>query len=123
MKARSFVLLVVAVSWILGCSSEPAEISVTLADSDATSFELVNASSQEWSEVEVTLQQLRPDGIEAACESRQLPSWRPGEAHRFPQCGGEKTLITITTQGQRAAYAFAEGKLYRKFGRREIQVT
>jgi hypothetical protein len=108
---------------LAGCGGTPPEIKVSFSGNETpSSFELVNASSQDWTDVTVVVREIRPDGIEAAYATEQFAVWSAGVAQELPKCQGEKTLVTIETGGQMASFVFAEGKLFQKFGRREILV-
>ncbi len=124
--ASSAAILVIMVLWLslAGCGGGVPEIKVSYLSGDTDdSFQLVNSSDQEWSDVLVTVRQLRPDGVDAECASRQIESWPPGDAQVLPKCnGGYKTLITLEIADQQAFFVLAQGKLYQKFGRREILV-
>jgi hypothetical protein len=106
---------------LAGCGGAPPEIKVSFpGDDGGSTFELVNASGQDWQSVSAVIREMRPDGIEAECAAEQIAVWSAGDAQTFPRCQGEKTLVTIETGGQKAFFVLAEGKLYQKFGRREI---
>jgi hypothetical protein len=119
------VLLVITLSLVLtGCGGEPPEVKVSYqAGDDRSSFQLQNASGQEWSEVKVLFRRLRPDGIETECATRKYEEWPAGIWVKLPRCEGDRTLITIETGGQQAFFVLAGDKLYRKFGRREVPVN
>ena len=121
-RAASLALVMVPlVCALAGCGSQPPEITVSYpGQEDDSSFHLVNASDGEWTDVRVVLRAMRPDGIEEQCAQEHFPSWRPGSAQVLPKCPGEKMLITIETGGGQAFFVFAEGKLFRKIGRKEI---
>jgi len=106
---------------LAGCGGPPPELEVSYrAGADKSSFGLVNASAEEWSDVQVLVRGLRPDGIESECAEKRIEAWSPGDAQTLPRCGDEKTLITIETGGQRAFFVLGGDTLYRKLGRREI---
>jgi hypothetical protein len=117
------VLLVITLSLVLaGCGGKPLEVKVAYQAGDQSSFQLQNASGQEWPEVKVLLRRMRPDGIEAECATRQYEEWPAGTWVELPKCEGDRTLITIETGGQQAFFVLAGNELYQKFGRRQVPV-
>lgn len=82
----------------------------------ADGFSVVNRSGDEWSDVQV---RVTGDAGGAPCLDRILLIWRPGEAQTMPRCG-DRTVVAVTVNGARVELVYANGKLSRKLGRREI---
>jgi hypothetical protein len=109
----------VALALVLAACGGGAEITVTLQEVGAGgSFGLVNRSPAGWSDVRV---RVTGDSGGGPCYDQVVSGWAPGELRTLPRCG-ERTLVSIEVGGQQAELVYANGKLYRKLGRREIPV-
>jgi hypothetical protein len=118
MTTRIMVLVSVAAT-LVACGGGGEEVELGLGPAGgADSFSLVNRSGDEWSDVQV---RVTGDSGGAACLDRILLIWRPGEAQTLPRCG-DRTVVAVTVSGARVELVFANGKLFRKLGRREIPI-
>jgi hypothetical protein len=81
-----------------------------------------NATGRVWTDVKVVVESVEVDGSATPCGADLIASWKPAEAHRIPSCG-EKTRITLETGGASAQFVVANGKLYRRLGRKEIPLA
>ena len=53
---------------------------------------------------------------------KHVGSWKPGETISVPACG-TKIRFTLTTGGETARFSYANGQLFRVFGRKEVPVA
>ncbi len=118
-RFRGSFLLAGLLLVIIGCPAKATEIKLALAqavDNRSPTFPVVNQSGVAWSDVNIVVSDYNSS---AACSEEVVDEWEAGQSRTLPRCG-EKTIISIETEGRRAMFALAEGVLYLKVGRKEM---
>ena len=62
------------------------------------------------------------DNSTTPCAERTIVSWRPGETISVPSCGN-KIRLDADHRGKTARFSYANGQLFRLFGRKEVPVA
>lgn len=109
-----------ALGLTLGCDSVELEISV--AENPDGTLEVGNANDAEWTDARLVVESVESDNSTTTCAERTVGAWRPGDTVTVPACGA-KVRLTLTTGDGTARFAFANGQLYRRFGRKEVPVA
>ena len=113
----AFGLMVAAT---VGCDSVELTIAVRPAGDGAV--DVVNADRREWVDAHLLVEAVESDNSTTRCQEQTVGSWAPGEAVTVPACGA-KLRLTVTTGGETARFSYANGQLFRKFGRKEVPVS
>ena len=115
--AISLCALVAVVS--LGCDSVELTIGVETGP-DATLL-VSNANGRELTDARLLVEAVESDNSTTVCVERRIDAWRPDQTMSVPACG-DKIRLTLTTAGETARFAYANGQLFRRFGRKEVPV-
>ncbi len=104
---------------VFGCDS--VELTIGVEPGVSGSLDVSNANDWEWTGARLLAEAVESDNSTTVCLDREIAGWRPGETISIPKCGN-KIRFTLTTGGQTARFAYANGRLYRVFGRKEVPV-
>ena len=104
----------------LGCDS--VELTIGVSQGAEGELRVSNANDTAWVDAHLLVEAVEPDNSATPCLDRTLAVWRPGEVVAVPACGG-KVRLTLTTGGETARFAWANGQLFRRFGRKEVPVS
>lgn len=111
-------LMVVAAA--LGCDSVDLTIGVSSGSNET--LRVSNANDSEWTDAQLLVETVESDNSTVPCFDRTIGVWQPGETISIPTCGN-KIRLTLTTGGETARFAYANGQLFRRFGRKEVPVA
>jgi hypothetical protein len=117
--SRIFVGLLL-VGALQGCDS--MELTIAVAEGRNGTLDVSNANSTEWIDARLLVEAVESDNSKSLCVERTIGSWKPGETVSVPRCGA-KIRLTLTTGGETARFSFANGQLFRVFGRKEVPVA
>jgi len=122
--ATAFLAAVLALGACGAESSPELAISVRTVRDPAGQQALVlsNATGNTWSDVRMVVEAVEADGSATPCGADRIATWAPGQEQRTKACG-DKTRITLETGGASAQFVVADGRLFRKLGRKEIPVS
>ena len=112
-----FGLLLMAA--MLGCDS--MELTIAVAPGASGTLEVANANDTEWIDARLVVEIVESDNSTTGCAERTVGSWQPGDTVTVPVCGN-KIRFTLTTGGEVARFSYANGQLFRIFGRKEVPV-
>ena len=112
-----FGLLLMAA--MLGCDS--MELTIAVAPGVSGTLEVANANDTEWIDARLVVEIVESDNSTTECMERTVGSWQPGDTVSVPICGN-KIRLTLTTGGETARFSYANGQLFRRFGRKEVPV-
>ena len=110
-------LLVLGIVW--GCDS--MELTIGVEPGPDGTLEVANANDTTWVDALLVVESVDGGHI-APCTEKRVGAWRPRDTVRIPACG-DKIRLTLTTQGETARFAYANGQLFRRFGRKEVPVS
>jgi hypothetical protein len=116
-KRLSCGLLLMAA--LLGCDS--MELTIGVEPGPDGTLEVSNANDTTWIDAVLVVETV-DEGHITLCAEKRVAAWQPADTIRIPTCG-EKIRLTLTTQGETARFAYANGQLYRRFGRKEVPVA
>jgi hypothetical protein len=119
-KATRLAIVLVASALLAACDS--VELTIDVAQSAPGSLEVSNANDADWTDARLLVETVETDNSTTVCFETTVASWSPGEAITIPACGN-KIRLTLTTGGETARFAYANGKLFRRFGRKEVPVN
>jgi hypothetical protein len=111
------LLLVVAMT---ACDS--VDLTIGVAPGAPGTLEVVNANDAAWNDAHLLVEAVESDHSTTTCIERNIGSWRPQESIIVPACG-EKIRFTLTTGSGTARFSYANGELFRVFGRKEVPVA
>lgn len=117
MRLLCLVLLVGAAA---GCDS--VDLTVDVAPGPAGSLLVSNANDSEWTDARLVVETVESDNSTAPCAERTVAAWKPREEVTIPDCGN-KIRLTLTVGSETARFAYANGQLFRRFGRKEVPVA
>lgn len=80
-----------------------------------------NANDAVWEDARLVVEAEESDGSTRICAEQARATWQPGEEIRVPACAA-KVRLTLTVAGEVARFAYVNGQLYRRFGRKEVPV-
>ena len=103
----------------LGCDS--VDITIGVAPGASGTLEVANANDTGWIDARLVVEVVESDNSTTPCAERTVGSWRPGNTVSVPECGN-KIRLTLTTGGKTARFSYANGQLFRRFGRKEVPV-
>jgi hypothetical protein len=112
-----FVLLTIAT---IGCDSVDLTIDVSPGETD--SLLVANANDREWVDARLVVETVESDNSTAPCADRSMSRWLPRETIAIPACG-DKIRLTLIVGAETARFAYANGQLFRRFGRKEVPVA
>jgi hypothetical protein len=120
-KPNLLAWLLVLATAALGCG-ESVELTIGVAVGADNTLMVSNADEVEWIGANLVVETVESDNSTAPCVDRVITVWKPGEAIAIPSCGN-KIRLTLTTGGETARFAWANGQLYRRFGRKEVPIA
>ncbi|MEX1312153.1 MAG: hypothetical protein AB1Z65_17170 [Candidatus Sulfomarinibacteraceae bacterium] len=103
-----------------GCDS--VDLTIDVAPGSADSLIVSNANAGEWTDARLVVETVESDNSTAPCVERTMATWRPEETITIPACGN-KIRLTLTVGSETARFAYANGQLFRRFGRKEVPVA
>ena len=116
-RLLSFVLLAGAA---VGCDS--VDLTIDVSPGSADSLFVSNANDSGWTDARLVVETVESDNSTAPCVERTMATWRPEETITIPACGN-KIRLTLTVGSETARFAYANGQLFRRFGRKEVPVA
>jgi len=119
-NSTRFLFMLLLAASAAGCDS----VDLTIGVSPGTGGRLLvaNANDIEWIDARLVVETVESDNSTAPCFDRMVASWPPGKTIDIPECGN-KIRLTLTTGGETARFAYANGQLFRRFGRKEVPVA
>jgi len=111
------LLLVVAT---VACDS--VDLTIGVIPGAPGTLEVFNANDAAWNNVHLLVETVESDHSTTTCTERDIGTWQPRDAISIPVCG-EKLRITVTTGAGTARFSYANGELFRVFGRKEVPVA
>lgn len=112
------VLLLLAAA--TGCDS--VDLTIGVSPGAVGSLLVANANETEWTDARLLVETVETDNSTTPCLDRTVASWPPGTTIDIPACGN-KIRLTLTTGSETARFAYANGQLFRRFGRKEVPVA
>jgi hypothetical protein len=97
------------------------ELTIGVEPGPGETLEVANANDTVWTDALLVVEVVDGGHI-TLCAEKRVGAWQPGETVSVPACG-EKIRLTLTTQGETARFAYANGELFRRFGRKEVPVA
>jgi len=120
MTAPGRILLsLLAAAAVLACDS--VELTLAVSPAAGGGLDVSNANDTAWPDARLLVEAVESDGSTTTCLETAVGTWHPGDAVTVPVCG-DKLRLTVTTGGETARFSWANGQLYRKFGRKEIPI-
>ena len=110
----------VAVIAVLGCDS--VELTIEVDSGPGGTLLVANANDATWTDAALLVEAVESDNSTVVCADRSVGPWSPGQTIEVPMCG-DKIRLTLTTGGETARFAWANGQLFRRFGRKEVPVA
>jgi hypothetical protein len=112
--------VVLATVAFVGCDS--MELTIAAEPAPGGMLSISNANDAAWSDARLVVEAVESDGSTTICAEESMGRWQPGSAVTVPVCG-DKLRITLTADGETARFTWANGQLFRKFGRKEVPVA
>lgn len=103
----------------LGCDS--VELTIGVSPGASEMLEVTNANDTDWIDARLLVEVVESDNSTTGCAERTIDIWQPGDTISVPICGN-KIRLTLTTGGEIARFSYANGRLFRIFGRKEVPV-
>jgi hypothetical protein len=104
----------------VGCDS--VELTIGVRPGADGSLEVTNANDIEWLDARLVVEAVESDNSTILCSDRTIASWRPNQVVPIPACGN-KIRLSLTTGGETARFTYANGQLFRRFGRKDVPVS
>lgn len=104
---------------LLGCDS--MDLTIGVVEGASGTLDVSNANDTDWIDARLVVEAVESDNSKAICAEKSVGSWKPGETISVPACGA-KIRFTLTTGGETARFSYANGQLFRVFGRKEVPV-
>lgn len=104
----------------LACDS--VELTVGVLPGASGTLDVTNANDTPWADAKLLVEAVETDNSRTPCAEKSVSTWSPGEVVSVPSCG-DKIRFTITTGGETARFSYANGQLFRLFGRKEVPVA
>lgn len=114
--------LLVGLLILLGVGCDSMELTIGVKPGDGPTLVVSNANDTEWRDALLVVESVESDNSTALCAEHRVGSWQPREEISVAACGG-KTRLTLTTGGETARFSYANGQLFRRFGRKEVPVS
>lgn len=111
------LLLVVAAA---ACDS--VDLTIGVVPGDPGTLEVVNANDTAWIDAHLLVEAVESDHSTTTCTQRDIGNWHPRDSITVPACG-DKIRFTLTTGAGTARFSYANGELFRVFGRKEVPVA
>lgn len=105
---------------VLACDS--VDLTIGVSPGVSGTLEVINANTTPWADAQLLVEAVERDNSRTLCAEKAMATWPPGEAVSVPACG-DKIRFTITTGGATARFSYANGQLFRLFGRKEVPVA
>ena len=119
MKAAILLCALIAVV-SLGCDSVELTIGVE-AGPEATLL-VSNENGRALTDVTLLVEAVESDNSTTVCVEHRVEAWQPDQTMSVPACG-DKIRLTLTSAGETARFAYANGQLFRRFGRKEVPIS
>jgi len=103
----------------LGCDS--VELTIGVSPGASSMLEVTNANDTHWIDARLLVEAVESDNSTTLCAERAIGIWQPGDTVSVPSCG-DKIRLTLTTGGETSRFSYANGQLFRVFGRKEVPV-
>lgn len=116
---RVWPLILIAAA-LVGCDS--VALTIDVRPGPDGSLLVGNAGDSAWTDARLVVEEVETDNSTRTCFDTTVSSWAPGETVTVPACGA-KIRLTVTTGGETARFAYANGELFRRFGRKEVPVA
>ena len=104
----------------LGCDS--MELVIGVEPGPNATLVITNANDRDWTDARLLVEAVESDNSTTVCTERRIGNWEPEQKITIPACGA-KIRLTLTTEGETARFAYANGQLFRRFGRKEVPVS
>jgi hypothetical protein len=111
--------LTVAIA-VAGCDS--VELTIGVRPGPEGSLLVANADDAAWADARLVVEAVESDNSTTECADTTVARWEPGDEITVPACAN-KVRLTLTTGGETARFAYANGELFRRFGRKEVPVA
>lgn len=118
--SKRLLFLVLLAGAAVGCDS--VDLTIGVAPGSADSLLVSNANDSEWTDARLVVETVESDNSTTPCVERTVATWRPKETVTIPACGN-KIRLTLTVGAETARFAYANGQLFRRFGRKEVPVA
>ena len=102
-------------------SCDSMELTIAVDPGPGGTLAVRNANAEPWSGAHLLVEAVESDNSTTVCAEETRSVWPPGESVPVPMCG-DKTRLTLTVSGETARFSYANGQLFRRFGRKEVPV-
>lgn len=106
---------------VLALACDSLELTVAVNRNPDRSLSVSNANDTEWVDVRLVVEGVEGDGVVRPCGDQTIATWRPNQIITVPECA-DKVRLTVTTGGETARFAYYNGALFRRIGRKEIPI-
>lgn len=113
--------LLVGLLILVGVGCDSMELTIGVEPGDGSALKVSNANDTEWIDALLVVESVESDNSTALCAEHRVGAWQPGESIAVAACGS-KIRLTLTTGGETARFSYANGQLFRRFGRKEVPV-
>jgi len=113
------VLVGLLILVVVGCDS--MELTIGVESGNDSTLKVSNANDTEWADALLVVESVESDNSTSLCGEHRVGTWQPGESISVGACGS-KIRLTLTTGGETARFSYANGQLFRRFGRKEVPV-
>jgi len=120
LHSKRLLCLVLLAGAATGCDS--VDLTIDVVPGSAESLIVSNANDSEWTNARLVVETVESDNSTAPCVERTMATWEPLETVTIPACGN-KIRLTLTVGSETARFAYANGQLFRRFGRKEVPVA
>jgi hypothetical protein len=97
------------------------ELTIDVEPGGDSTLVVSNANDSEWVDAQLVVEAVESDNSTSICAERTVGSWQPKQEISVPMCGN-KVRLTLRTGGETARFSYANGQLFRRFGRKEVPV-
>lgn len=104
----------------MGCDS--MELTIGVEPGAPGRLEVSNVNHTEWTNARLVVEAVESDNSTTRCAEQTIGAWGPGDSISVPMCGN-KIRFTLTTGGETSRFSYANGQLFRVFGRKEVPVA
>lgn len=118
-RSNRIFVAVLLMGAAMGCDS--MELTIGVAPGVPGTLEITNVNDTEWTDARLLVEGVESDNSTTRCADQTIGIWKPGETISVPVCGN-KIRFTLTTGGKTSRFSYANGQLFRVFGRKEIPV-
>ncbi len=117
--SRIFVGLLLTCA-VMGCDS--MELTIGVEAGAPGTLEVFNVNDTEWIDARLVVDAVESDNSTRRCAEKTIGAWAAGDSVSVPMCGN-KIRFTLTTGGETSRFSYANGQLFRVFGRKEVPVA